>query len=42
MKSVRAVFEAADTAGIGWDDVVKLCDEGVYGPRSGRTSCGTP
>lgn len=29
-KSVRAVFEAADTAGIGWDDIAELGDEQVY------------
>jgi|SRR5690625_1788092 len=29
-KSVRAVFEAADDAGIDWDDVADLSDEEVY------------
>lgn len=29
-KSVRAVFEAADGVGIGWDDVAELDDEQVY------------
>lgn len=28
-KSVRAVFESADAAGIGWDDVAELPDEQV-------------